>query len=129
MSFGQNRDSRIDSYLGLSKNTIQKIWGYPEYTEINSDGYLLWHYSYNHAERIFYFYDNYVEMSQSLLMVNSYEYAKQLAEAMDSAFESEGFWLISQQANRFLYTNGISNILVQITQYNNNYLFQLLAYK
>jgi len=115
--------------LGLSSNTIQQIWGYPERTEINSEGYVLWYYTYEYAERIFYFDGNYVEMSQSILVVNSYDYAKQLADDVDTFFASEGFWIVSQQQNRVIFTNGMVNIVAQVTLYNKSYIFQLLAYR
>ena len=127
--FAQTQHSSLDAFLGKSTTTIQSIWGYPERTEINKDGLLLWYYTYMDATRIFYFYDNYVEMSHSILTVTSYEYAIQLAQDIDTKLLSDGFWNVpAQHQDQFLYTNGVIDFLGQINRYGNNYTFQLITY-
>jgi len=127
--FSQSRDSYIYEFLGQSENSIQKIWGYPERTEINNDGFLLWYYTFDYSQRIFYFDNNVVEMCQSILVVNDYNYAVQLADALENSIKAQGFWVYSQDKNRIVYTNGRVELLAQITRYDSQYIFQLIAYR
>lgn len=126
MSFGQN--NRIDQYLGQSQTSIQKTWGTPLSTDIDNDGYVVFKYNYNYADWYFYFYSNTVERVKSITVYNNYSSAEQYAGDLDDFFISNEFWVISQVKNRVIYTNGYSNVLIEITGYNENYIFTLTAY-
>jgi len=125
-SFGQN--NRIDQYLGQSQASIQKNWGTPLNTTIDKDGYVVFKYYYNYTDWYFYFYANTVEKVQSIIVYNNYTSAEQHAGDLDDFFVSNGFWVASQVKNRVLYTNGYSNVLIEITRYNRDYIFNLVAF-
>lgn len=132
--FSQPRDSRIDEFIGSSKQQITTYWGSPEETEISKTGLLIWYYS-NSADvlRTFYFNKDKVQMAGSMTVVEEYSYALELARQLGKNFREQGFWLYDDQSNDesvlMIMTDGNSYIDIRIVQSGNNYGFALLAYQ
>jgi len=132
--FSQPRDSRIDEFIGSSKQQITKYWGSPEDSEISKTGLLIWYYS-NSADvlRTFYFHKDVVQMAGSMTVVEKYSDAQELARLLGKNFSEQGFWLYDDQSDDesvlMIMTNGTSYIDLRIVESDNNYAFALLAYQ
>lgn len=126
---GQTKESRIDNFLGKSKATIQKVWGYPDKTEITQQGYVMWTYNVKgNIKRDFYFSGDYVEMAGSVIVFDNFSYAKQFAADLGASFRSNGFWLLRENGDTDTYTNGQAYLDIAIISYKGYYAFSLLAY-
>lgn len=131
--FSQSKDSRLDQFLGSSKNDITSVWGYPDKTENTKDGYLKYSYYVGDITRTFYFYRNRVEMAGSIIVVTSYSYAKELSFSLGVTMGEQGFTIYDTQKSSDNYlmivTNGYAYIDIRIFPVRNNYGFSLLAYQ
>jgi hypothetical protein len=130
LTWGQSRDSDLADFLGKSQNTISRIWGSPQDSEINEEGYLVWHYTYGEAIRSFYFYGNYVELVGSILAVKTKDYALKLAYELGNYYENKGYWIYNETPYVVTVTNGriYVDIIVAEIRYK-TYAFSLLVYR
>ena len=130
LTLAQTRSSYLYEFLGKSKGEITKIWGSPEQVTVDKSGYVVWYYTYSGAVRTFYFYGSYVELCGSVIVVDSYDYAAQVADALAEKFTEQGFYVYEARSDVTILSNGRVFIDVQFGKYSyNQYSISLLTYR